>query len=127
MPAFILYGVHSEKRMVFATDIQRSYYETIRRRFSTSKSFHLIKKFLNSFLLVSLLGLLELWYNQVEHAIITYRRFHRMSRSDEAIAFTLVDMQTAFYICIIGQLICCCVFIIELIVFRHKKRNQFQS
>lgn len=46
--------------------------------------------------------------------------------SDEAQAFSLVDMQTAFYILFIGLAVSTLVFIGELIVYKHKKFVPFE-
>lgn len=69
-------------------------------------------------------GLLEEWYDQVEHAIIIQRRFHRQKKSEHAKAFTLIDMQTVFYILCIGLAVCILVFLGELYVNRSLKRKK---
>lgn len=67
-------------------------------------------------------GIINLWYNHVEYAIITHRRYHRTSiKTDDAEAFTMVDMQTAFYILFIGLCISTAVFIAELIIHRRQQ------
>lgn len=72
------------------------------------------------------IGIVDLWYDHVEYALITHRRYHRMAKSDEAKAFTLVDMQTAFYILFIGLMLSCIVFIGELYVHRRKRYKPFE-
>lgn len=58
----------------------------------------------------------------MENAIITQTRFHRQINEDPVQAFTLIDMQTAFYIFGFGQLGCLCVFIGELLFYRRQKK-----
>lgn len=70
-------------------------------------------------------GIVNLWYEHVEYALITNRRFHRIFKSDEAQAFTIVDMQTAFYILCIGLCFSCLVFIGELYIHKRKQKQPF--
>lgn len=58
----------------------------------------------------------------MENAIITQTRFHRQINEDPLQAFTLIDMQTAFYILGFGLLGCLCVFIGELYIYRRQMK-----
>lgn len=49
-----------------------------------------------------------------------------MAKSDEAQAFTMDDMQTAFYILFIGLTLSCFVFVGELYAHRRKQNHPFQ-
>lgn len=69
----------------------------------------------------SISGLLQEWYDQVEYAIIIQRRFHRQKKSEHAKAFTLIDMQTVFYILCIGLALCVLIFVGELFIHRRWK------
>lgn len=77
-------------------------------------------------ILLNFTGFVELWYNHLEYAIITHRRYHRMAKSDEAQAFTMVDMQTAFYILCIGLSIGTFVFIGELYIHHRRQTKPFE-
>lgn len=71
-------------------------------------------------------GIVDLWYEHVEYALITHRRYHRIFKSNEAQAFTMDDMQTAFYILCIGLGFSCIVFICELYVYKRKQNQPFE-
>lgn len=78
-------------------------------------------------MLIVLIGIIDLWYDHVEFAIKTNKRYHRTQlSSDEAKAFKLADMQTAFYILFIGLFVSTLVFIGELIIYKHKKHTPFK-
>lgn len=59
-------------------------------------------------------GLLSKWYSEVEHAIILHQRTLRRDNTKSLRVFTLIDVQTAFYILIIGLFLCLIVFAFEI-------------
>lgn len=73
-------------------------------------------------MIISSLGIIDLWYKHVEFAIKTKKRYKRFEASSNgAKAFRLVDMQTSFYILFIGLVISTFVFISELV--RNKRET----
>lgn len=54
------------------------------------------------------------WYQMVEHAIIFQERLNRRNNEENLRVFTLVDVQTAFYILGIGLFLCLAVFLLEV-------------
>lgn len=54
------------------------------------------------------------WYEMVEQAIIFQERLQRRNFADNVRVFTLVDVQTAFYILGIGLFFCLTVFLLEV-------------
>lgn len=72
-------------------------------------------------------GIVKLWYNHVEYTLITYQRYHHDAyKSNEAQAFTMVDMQTAFYILCIGLGCSCIVFMYELYTHKREQSQPFE-
>lgn len=67
---------------------------------------------------------MNIWYAQVENAIITVTRYHRQMNEEPIQAFTLIDMQTAFYILGIGLFGCLCIFSGEIYYYRKYHRLQ---
>lgn len=76
------------------------------------------------------------WYQMVEHAIIFQERLKRRNHGEDLRVFTLIDVQTAFYILGIGLFLCLTVFVLEVFLDyrgRHSrsaydgKLNQFKS
>lgn len=78
------------------------------------------------FFSLSLTGIVDLWYDHVEYAIITHRRNHRVVKSSDAKAFTMLEIQIAFYILCIGFASSCSVFICELYVHKRKHSEVFE-
>lgn len=58
----------------------------------------------------------------MENAIITVTRYHRQMNEEPIQAFTLIDMQTAFYILGIGLFGCLCVFAGEIYYYKRYQR-----
>lgn len=59
----------------------------------------------------------------MENAIITHTRYHRTVNDEPLQAFTLIDMQTAFFILSFGLFGSWCVFIGELYTNRNCRRD----
>lgn len=100
-------------------DCPRAYYMS----YIVKKGWPLLPAFSNKIRQLFESGLLDQWYESVENAIISHKRFHRRSKPITIQAFTLVDMQTAFYILCFGLLGCCIVFVIELYCSHRSKRK----
>ncbi|XP_037912067.1 uncharacterized protein LOC119652196 [Hermetia illucens] len=67
-------------------------------------------------------GFLFLWYEQAETAIILSERIKRLKDLKDTLqAFSLEDMQTAFYILLIGLIFCTIIFFFELWLGRRKE------
>lgn len=58
----------------------------------------------------------------VEHAIIFHERLKRRNHNENLRVFTLVDVQTAFYILGIGLFFCITVFVLE-VCLDYRDRN----
>lgn len=63
-----------------------------------------------------------MWYEQAETAIILSERIKRLKDLKDTLqAFSLEDMQTAFYILLIGLIFCTIIFFFELWLGRRKE------
>lgn len=71
-------------------------------------------------------GLLETWYEQVEHAFVMHHLITKHLDDDKTgiQAFTFHDIQTAFYILGIGLVGCTIIFIIETFIMPPKEKRQ---
>lgn len=66
------------------------------------------------------------WYEQVEQAIVLNERIHRRSVDDKLRVFTLLDVQTAFYMLGIGLAVCCSILLVEIsIEYRAARPGAF--
>lgn len=73
-------------------------------------------------------GLLNLWYQQVERAFLTYKFIHRNPIEDttkKRQPFSFLDIQTAFYILGLGQLASLIVFIAEVFLPPKKRKHHW--
>lgn len=71
-------------------------------------------------------GLLFKWYEQVEQAIVLNERIHRRSVDDKLRVFSLLDVQTAFYMLGIGLAVCCSILLVEIsIEYRAARPRAF--
>lgn len=103
-------------------DCPRAYYMS----YIVKKGWPLLPEFSNKIIQLFEAGLLHVWYEELENAIISHTRLHRPSMPSRFQAFTLVDVQTAFYILGFGLLGCFLVFLAELYVM-HRTRSKFKQ
>lgn len=77
-------------------------------------------------LISSFTGFLQLWYDQVENAFVMHSLYSQPIQPSKLgkQAFSLTDMQTAFYILIIGYLIALTVFVAEKCIWPPKRPVQ---
>lgn len=68
-------------------------------------------------------GFVTFWYDYIEHAITTHRRYIRLLLQNEQHGLSLIDLQIAFFILFIGLLTSLILFVIEIAVYRYKKRE----
>lgn len=61
-------------------------------------------------------GLMEKWIKEPEDAIILNHRITSIAEETGSKPFSLIDMQTSFYILGMGHIICTVVFLIEILV-----------
>lgn len=68
-------------------------------------------------------GLVAFWYDYIEYAITTHRRYIRLLLQNEQHGLSLIDLQIAFFILSIGLVMASILFVIEIAVYRYKKRS----
>lgn len=64
------------------------------------------------------------WYEMVEHAIIFQERLQRLNHGENLRVFTLIDVQTAFYILGIGLFLCLTVFMLEVFLSYRDRHSR---
>lgn len=66
-------------------------------------------------------GFITFWYDFIEYAITTHRRYTRLITRNDQDALSLIDLQIAFFILFVGLSLASFLFIFEIIVCGHKK------
>lgn len=68
---------------------------------------------------IILTGFVTFWYDYIEYAITTHRRYIRSMLQNEQHGLSLIDLQIAFFILFIGLLMASILFIVEIAVYRY--------
>lgn len=93
---------------------------------NTQKNHNITPYFVGIHKICLFLGFITFWYNFIEYAITTHRRYTRiMTRTDKG-ALTLVDLQIAFFILFFGLFLAFLLLLIELIAHKRRKNQTFK-
>lgn len=68
-------------------------------------------------------GFVTFWYDYIEYAITTHRRFIRLMLQNEQRGLSLIDLQIAFFILFIGLMMALILLVIEIAVYQYKNRG----
>lgn len=64
---------------------------------------------------------MQKWYEQNQQSIIQEKRIQRRIESDDQHVLTMIDLQTSFYLLVLGQLFSVMLFVAEIIHVRWFK------
>lgn len=66
-------------------------------------------------------GFVTFWYDYIEYAITTHRRYTRLVTRDDQESLSLIDLQIAFFILFIGLFFAFVLFIIKLVIYNYRQ------
>lgn len=61
------------------------------------------------------------WYEYIEYAVTTHRRYTRLLARNDQRGLTLVDLQIAFFMLFIGLILAAILFAFELFIYNSNK------
>lgn len=68
-------------------------------------------------------GFVTFWYDYIECAITTHRRYKRLILQNQQHRLSLIDLQIAFFILFIGLMMALTLFVFEIAFYRYKNRE----